>query len=134
MLSRYTPLRRKTPLRSRSRTKKYALRERDQDYLAFIRWCKCCLAGNSEYECRGRVEADHAGEKAGWQKADDATCIPLCHRHHRHRTGDINGTGHFKGWSRDRKDAWRREQIKFHRNLYEHCVRLRQTPWRRKVA
>lgn len=132
MLVRRTPLKRKTPLRPRSLTRKG--HERDADYLAFVHWCKCYLANGSAYECRGPIEADHAGDRAFGKKASDKTCIPLCRRHHRHRTGTINRDGHFRGWSKDQMHAWRMAAVRFHQTLYENCVRLGQTPWRRKVA
>lgn len=132
MLTRRTPLRRKTPLRSRSLTKKYALRDRDRDYLDFIRWCKCCLHDASEFACSGRVEADHAGPRPKGQKCDDTEAIPLCTTHHRHRTGTINRAGHFKEWTKQQIREWCDRQIRFYRNLYKNLVNMGKTPWRRQ--
>lgn len=137
MLARRTPLKRKTRLRPRSLTKKHARRERDRDYLDFIRWCKCCLEGTSTFSCTGSVEADHAGgigTRGLSLREPDSTSIPLCRGHHRQRTGTVNRFGHFKGWTTDQMRVWCERQIKFHRTLYENCVRMGQTPWRRKVA
>lgn len=133
MLARRKPLRRKTPLRSFSRTKKYATRERDKDYMAFVHWCKCALL-DATGVCQGPLEADHAGKKtAAFHKADDTTCIPLCRRHHRART-DIRGF--FKGWGANQMRVWLNEKIRFYRNLYKNLTQMNQTPWRRerKVA
>lgn len=139
MLARRTPLKRKTPMRRFSTTSKYARRERDKDFLAFIHWCPCALKnGDPTGECEGRIEADHAGKKTtAFRKTDDTTCIPLCTRHHRARTTPKGFTGYrgfFKDWSKDKMRAWADEKIKFYRNLYKNLVAMGQTPWRRKRA
>lgn len=69
----------------------HADRERDLAFMGWVKTQRCMLAREPfAGECSGGgwswSEADHAGERAGWRRADDATCIPLCHRHHRDRT------------------------------------------------
>lgn len=130
-LARRTPLTRKTPLRPRSRTKKYARRDRDHDYMRFIRWCSCALKDAKDATCNGHTEADHQGVRPLGQKAPDTTCVPMCVRHHRHRTDLV---GYFKGWDAARMRAWCDQKIHFYQNLYKNLLQLRQTPWRRKVA
>lgn len=135
-LTRKTPLRRKTRLRSYSKTKKYARRERDRDYMNFIRWCDCILKDVKDASsCHRKMEADHAGERGGGinatagkgEKAPDRTCIPMCKTHHGERT-DYHG--YFKGWDGDRMRAWCDEKIHFYQTLYKNLLGLKQTPWR----
>lgn len=83
-----SPLKRKTPLRSRSKRTKYARRPRALGYMQWVKTQPCSVRGNGE--CGGPVEADHAGARGIGQKAPDATCIPLCRKHHRERT-DMHG-------------------------------------------
>lgn len=57
--------------------------------MAWVKTQRCLLARQHEAGPCSRgawSEADHAGERAGWRRADDDTCIPLCARHHRDRT------------------------------------------------
>ena len=65
------------------RKTKHARRERHWAYMDFVRTLPCCLAGP---DCSGPIEADHAGERAGFRRAGDTSCIPLCRAHHRART------------------------------------------------
>lgn len=110
------PLRRRTPLRARGKTR-YRLRERDMNYMGWVRRQPCIVRelppsgfltvpelNPHTTPCYGRVEADHAGDRAFGQKADDATCIPMCRGHHRERT-DHAGT--FSPLTRDELRAWR---------------------------
>ena len=87
--------------------------ERTRDF-AFMGWVKtqpCRLHDlpDAAGPCAGFsawAEADHAGERAGWRRAADDTCIPLCQRHHADRT---ERRGYFAGrdweWMRRWCDA-----------------------------
>lgn len=116
------PLRRRAWLRARGNTK-YRRRERDTDFMLFVKRQPCVVrelppyafAGPGHVEavkrataCGGRVEADHAGDRGLGQKADDDTCIPLCSSHHRERT---DHTGTFRQLTRDEARAWRTAAI-----------------------
>lgn len=139
-LARRTPLKRKKPLRQRSLTSKHARRPRDKDFMDFIHWCECALKDAKDAgPCASRIEADHVGARGGapdagpaLRRTNDTTCIPMCGPggHHHQRT---NYRGYFKGWNADRMRAWCDEKMRFYRNLYANLLRLRQTPWRRKV-
>lgn len=134
-----SPLKRKTPLRPRSKTSSHARRPRHLDFMDFVRWCECALDGAAGADpCYGRMEADHVGKRGGATDAEpalrrgsDTKTIPMCHRHHGQRT---DYRGYFKGWDADRMRAWCDEKIAFYQNLYKNLLQLRQTPWRRKVA
>lgn len=57
---------------------------RNPKHLDVIRSLPCILAGDPRHECRGRVEAAHAGWGRGrGQKAPDETAIPMCSALHR---------------------------------------------------
>lgn len=64
-------------------------RQRDEDYLAFVRALSCCV--QTTY-CEGSIDPHHVvpagGGKVG-SKVDDNRTIPLCRYHHDeyHRTG-----------------------------------------------
>jgi hypothetical protein len=75
---------------------KYAKRPRNTPRMRWTKTLRCCAHRLAEFvgpmvlaiigPCSGAVEADHPGGGAhtGMQrKSDDATCIPLCERHHR---------------------------------------------------
>lgn len=118
-LQRKTPLRRKTRLRARGDTA-YRRRPRDLEYMKWVKRLPCAVksmdAGPDASACSGKVEADHAGRKpAGWRKAPDRTCIPMCQRHHQ---GRELYTGVFKDWSRDQMRTWLDEMI--HRTQAEY--------------
>lgn len=124
---RRTPLRRKTPLRTVSKTNSYRKRTRDPDFMAFVAWCPCAL--KDEGGCKGRVEVDHAGaHPKGWRSADDAT-IPLCTHHHRART---DYRGYFKNWTGNQMRAWCDQQIAFYQRLYKNLVNMGRAPWRKR--
>lgn len=124
-----TPLRRKSPMRSRpmssstpkpskkrkspKRKTKYAQRERDFDYMGWVKTRPCLL--RTIGPCSGVVEADHAGERGLGQKAPDNTCIPLCSSHHLDRHAC---TGFFRGLPRDWKRRWRRAAIAHTQHRY----------------
>lgn len=81
-MKRGKPLRRRARLRPRSRSKRKA--PRDFAYMLWVKQQPCMLTGDPlAGECRGPVHAHHAGTRPGVaMKAPDATCIPLCERHH----------------------------------------------------
>jgi hypothetical protein len=123
-MKRGKPLRRKTPLRSRSKTKKYARRERDLDYMGKVRRLPCVVrvahevgwGALKETPCGGRVQADHAGVRGLGQKSNDKTCVPGCQNHHGERT-DYRGA--FMGWTKvemrafcDWAITWTQQQVK----------------------
>lgn len=111
-----TPLRRKTPMRTRinaarkgARTRrKSTYKRRDRD-IAFMLWVKTmsCVARelglDTGHPCGGVIEADHAGTRGLGMKCDDRETIPICTEHHRQRT-DFSGA--FKTWHRDRMRSW----------------------------
>jgi hypothetical protein len=54
-------------------------RERDSEYLDFIRAEPCCICGDDVH-----VEAHHPRMTAGMaQRCDDDLAVPLCGKHHR---------------------------------------------------
>jgi hypothetical protein len=60
---------------------------RDSEYKAWIRNHLRCLLYNFEGKCRtigdrGRIEAAHLEHFGKGIKGSDASCIPLCPRHH----------------------------------------------------
>jgi hypothetical protein len=95
-------------------------------YMGFVRRQPCivrelapwayAIALKSEHQrawyattsCEGRVEADHMGARGVGQKADDRTCVPMCHRHHMERHAHA---GSFRYLNRDELRAWRTEAI-----------------------
>ncbi len=87
--------------------------------MAWVKSQRCVLARAGDAgPCSGGAwsEADHAGERAGWRRADDATCIPLCSRHHRDRT---ERRGWFAGRPWEWMRAWCDEQIARTRAAWE---------------
>lgn len=126
-LTRKTPLRRKTRIKSRG-DNGYRNRTRDWAFMAWVRRQPCSarnilvsypsmrthhlVTGVPVGEeilvpstpCSGRVEADHAGKKpAGWRKAPDRTCIPMCKKHHRERE---TFSGMFRHWDKESMRRW----------------------------
>lgn len=125
---RSTPLRR-TPMRRKRGTTSYSRRERNFDFMTWIRAQPCILlelnpiafirrtlplgsaaklihtiSCNRTTICAGSVEADHQGAHGLGQKADDFTCVPMCQQHHRERT---DHSGIFRPLTRDEVRAWR---------------------------
>ena len=101
------------------RKSKYALRERDLEFMRWVKTLPCLLVGEGPYS--SVVEADHAGLDVGMgQKADDMTCVPLCSSHHLDRHAC---TGFFRGRGRLWKRSWRREAIaktqQLHRDWFD---------------
>lgn len=125
-LKRGASLKRKTRLRPRSKTKKYARRVRDTDFMAFIAKQPCDLSFTGK--CYGRVQVDHAGDRAYGQKSADNETIPLCRSHHGERTD--GNRGYFKGWNGERMREWRRARVYHYQKLYIDLIALGQTPWR----
>lgn len=105
-MMRRTPLRRKTRLRSRSKTSKHARRDRDWGYMGWVKTQPCIarLLVTSGFECAGTIEADHIGGRYG--DDSDRRCVPMCQRHHEDRTGRVGGKGVFSGWSLERRREW----------------------------
>jgi len=104
------------------RKTKYARRERDFEYMRWVKTLPCLLVG--EGHCSSVVEADHAGLDAGLnQKAPDRTCIPLCSRHHLDRHA---ATGYFRGrekaWKRDWREAAIAKTQKLYRDTFEQTI------------
>lgn len=66
-------------------------------------------------DCRGAVEAHHAGERGYSQKAPDDTCIPLCEGHHRALT---DRAGIFAGWPRGAVKAWELAMVELYQRAY----------------
>lgn len=66
----------------------------DPDFLEFVKTfgCVVCYRGHLrrdglyEINQKSETEAAHCGPKGFWQKANDATCLPLCAIEH-HRVG-----------------------------------------------
>ncbi len=70
--------------------------------------------------CYGAIEADHLGERAMGQKADDRTTAPLCAQHHLERT---SFSGFFKNWTREGMREWTVEEIAFWQGQHERWSR-----------
>lgn len=118
---RRTPLRRKTRLRARGKTK-HARRERQFWYMEFVRTLPCAarLLPVGGFECEGPIQADHVGGRYG--KDSDLRCVPMCRKHHEDRTGRVGGGGVFAGWSLERKREWGKQAIAATRLSYnEEC-------------
>jgi len=92
--------------KSPKRKTKYARRERDLEFMRFVKTLPCLLAGvEGAGPCAGPTEADHAGLDAGLnQKAPDSTCIPLCSQHHFDRHACMR---FFRGVPKQEKREWR---------------------------
>lgn len=116
-MKRSAPPRRTPIARGRSRTK-YARRERDLEYLAWVRRQPCLVAAilGCGVDCGGPIEADHCGERGLGQKAPDATALPMCRHHHRQRH-DVQGF--WRALSREQRREILNEQIAGHRAIYE---------------
>lgn len=102
-------LARKTPLRSRSKTKAYRRRPRDLAYLRAVKTLPCVVREverllpfvpgtcPSPTLCEGPVQADHMGRRGLGQKSHDHETASICRKHHGERT-DLRGT--FAGCNR----------------------------------
>jgi hypothetical protein len=92
---------------------KHSERPRDFDRMSWCKLQRCLLhdvdgAGACEGWVQGVVDADHAGERAGFHRAPDDTVIPLCARHHRDRTCS---SGYFAMLTRAERLEWRLRAI-----------------------
>lgn len=95
--------------KSPKRKSKYARRERDIDYMLWVKTLPCLLAGlEGAGPCSSVVEADHAGIRGIGQKAPDNTCIPLCSTHHLDR-GAHTGYFRFSSTGEKRTREWTRK-------------------------
>lgn len=104
-LKRRTPLKR-SRMRRNTRRSSYSRRERDREYMKWVKCQPCAIAEEPEHRCDGPVEADHAGEigtRALGRKAPDDTCIPLCTKAHMERQ---RWRGFFSGWGVIRVREW----------------------------
>jgi hypothetical protein len=107
---------------------KHGRRERDPDRMAWTSMQPCAVAVDPPANpvphllaCSGRVEVDHAAKKvAGFRRNDEADrdVIPLCSKHHAHRTGIVGGYGVFDFLSREARREWTDRQIARMRSLY----------------
>lgn len=91
----------------------YARRPRDRAFMMFVRKLPCAVRVEPPdplrlTPCTGRVEADHMGDRAVGQKADDTTCVPMCATHHVQRT---THWGCFRNLDREQLRGWRARQI-----------------------
>lgn len=96
-------------------------RERDLAFMGWVKTLPCRLrhergAGPCSAGGRDWSEADHAGKRAGFHRAPDDTCIPLCNRHHADRTCR---RGYFAGLGWAEMRAWCDEQIAYVRRLWD---------------
>lgn len=101
-------------IRRGSKRSKYARRDRDFQFMGWVRLRVCSVRveppdpNRAPTPCNGPVEADHMGAHGLGQKADDNTCAPLCQQHHRERT---DHSGSFRHLTRDEARAWRARAI-----------------------
>lgn len=121
-LQRRSPLRRSRFMRSNRRSK-YRRRERDFEFMGWVKRQPCLLCSLPPYlfmqvartmgfkaltPCAGVVEADHLGARGIGQKADDRTCVSLCSKHHRERH---DHAGSFRPLTKPELRAWRARAI-----------------------
>lgn len=137
-------------LRARAERPKRAIRETDQrggtKYsrrprdMARMGWCKrlpCMLHrpgapfaelwhGPADIDgCRGPIEAHHAGEHAGWQKALDDTVLPLCDHHHDCLT---DRRGVFAGWPKFSLKRWELAAVESYQRAYQDHLATAEAP------
>lgn len=103
------------PMRRKPRSTSYSRRERDTDYMLWIKQRTCSVGQGAEPvafdlwrggtidECQRGIEAHHAGVHGLGNKAADDTCIPLCDHHHDALT---DRSGCFAGWPRGAVKQW----------------------------
>lgn len=114
-----SPIKR-TAMRRKSRSTKYSRRERDFEYMGWVKQQPCSMIimpplAPHITACSGGIEAHHAGVRGLGQKASDDTCIALCSRHHGELT-DRRGT--FAGWERGVVKSWELAAVSSHRTRY----------------
>ena len=86
-------------MKRRAKPNAYNKRPRDLEYMGFVKQLRCCRCGG------GPSEAHHAGPRAFGRKADDRSCIPLCHICH-HGIAKLNEFA-----SKEERRAWVNEKI-----------------------
>lgn len=100
----------------------YAERERDWDFMGFVKTMPCAVlvdppTGVVATPCRDHIEADHQGPHAAQRKAADDTCVAMCDGHHDERHDRPPG-GTFTGMSIEREREWRNAQIERTQRAY----------------
>lgn len=91
----------------------YKTRERDFEFMGFVRRQPCIVAvlppdPNRITPCGGYTEADHLGARPVGRKAEDRTCAPLCRDHHRQRT---DHSGAFRNLVQAELREWRTKAL-----------------------
>lgn len=105
--------------KSPKRKTKYAERERDFDFMMFVKSLPCLIAGlEGAGHCSSVVEPDHVGVRGIGQKAPDDTCVPLCSTHHLDRHAH---TGYFRYRSKEWTREWREEAIRKTQAEHQRC-------------
>lgn len=69
---------RRTRMSRKAKPNRYNTRERDYDYMAFVRELPCCRC----HSLTRKAEAHHSGDRAYGRIAPDRTVIPLCRSCH----------------------------------------------------
>lgn len=110
-------------LRRGKKRSKYATRERNVDYMLWVKTLPC--SARQYGPCSGVVEADHAGARGLGRKCPDEETIPICTGHHRERT-DFSGA--FKTWNRDMMRAFLAASLVITQDLARRCGKLPATP------
>ena len=112
--------------RKPKRKTKHARRPRAVPYMRWVKTQSCMVlvlealvrgSFDTKPECWGPIEADHAGSKmkqGDGTRAHDATCIPMCKRHHAHRE---NFTGVFKSFKQADMRSFLATAIQYTQNL-----------------
>lgn len=131
-----TVLKRKTGLSPKRTKRRRSSRVHNDEFLAFVRvqlcsvqqeWPKSETCGWEQFSsphmpafaCEGRIDPDHDSRGRGYgQKSSDTLAIPICRKHHRHRT-DRNGV--FRYMTKEEMHAWvDRAQARTRANWLEH--------------
>ena len=122
-MKRSTPLRRRTPLRAKSRRKAARWAHlRDPQYLAWVRSQPCVGREFPAHECWGPIDASHTGRKpAAYVKAGDQTAIPKCRRLHIQWHA---WSGPFKGWDAGWRALWATTHLNRLHEAYHRVLEL----------
>lgn len=85
-MKRSTPLTRSRvrPVNRKRKAKNFQRAYGGPTRLAWLKAWVCMAHLHQLYDCAGPIEAAHTKSGGTGRKADAATLIPLCHRHHRH--------------------------------------------------
>ena len=100
---------------------KYARRDRDWQYMEWIKRQRCCVPESfpDATPCSGGpldfVEADHSVNAGLSNKGADRATIPLCNGHHRERTDHV---GTFANVPLDIEREWRAQMVSEHNARY----------------